>query len=274
MTSAKSNQVAPELAAERRLWKEQWEHFATDPLVERAMLERWIAPLSLGDLAGKEILDCGCGNGLHAMIMVQAGARSVHGVDYASWEGAAHRFKDQPALSFAFHDLCGDTPLPGQYDVVTCVGVLPHVPSPEVAVSNIARAVKPGGRLLIWATVREGNTPLLVFDTVKTAVTSWGGRRIKTLLATEMALASLPFQYAARVDSIRDRLPYGRYLAEISRFPFSRVVQNFYDALNVPRRILFTTAEARQWMEAAGLEVLVHPGADGKSCTWHGVRPL
>jgi 2-polyprenyl-3-methyl-5-hydroxy-6-metoxy-1,4-benzoquinol methylase len=240
-------------------------------MVEEArILERWLKPLTLQDLAGLEVLDAGCGNGLHAALIKKAGAKSVHGIDYAAWEVAQQRYSDVTGLQFSFHDLCAG-PAPGKHDLIVCLGVLPHVVDPEVAVHNMAAALKPGGRLLIWATVREGNLALYVFDRFKPLVTSWGGKRTKLALANTIALATLPGQVlASRFPVLAGALPYGRYLRELSSLARSRVVQNFYDAINAPRRNLFHQGDVTQWMRNMGLDVSVEISPDLKSRTWVG----
>jgi SAM-dependent methyltransferase len=258
---------------EQRMWNQQWAHYQPEMDVERPLLERWLRPVTLADLRGLEVLDAGCGNGNHTAILALAGAKRVRGVDYASWREAAARFGHLSNVEFGFHDLTAGPP-EGRYDLVTCIGVLPHVEDPRRGVLHLAAAVKPGGRLLIWATVREGNTGLMVFDTAKKALTTAGGPRAKGLVAKALALASRPAQLAAaRLGPVRAALPYGRYLAGLAALPLARVEQNFYDALNAPRRILFREHEVTAWMREAGLEVEAHVCEDAKSRTWIGRRP-
>lgn len=124
---------------EQRMWHQQWSHYQPELDIVRPLFERWLRPLSLSDLEGLEVLDAGCGNGGHTAIMAQAGAKRVTGLDYASWREAERRFAHLGNVSFGFHDL-GAGPPDGQYDLVVCVGVLPHVAEPVRAVTNWVRA--------------------------------------------------------------------------------------------------------------------------------------
>ena len=257
---------------EQRMWNQQWAHYQPELDVERPLLERWLKPLTLGDLEGLEVLDAGCGNGNHTAILALANAKRVKGVDYASWREAAERFGHMPNVEFGFHDLTAGPP-DGTYDLVVCVGVLPHVDDPRTGVLNLAKAVRPGGRLLIWATVREGNTGLMLFDAGKKVLTTAGGPGAKRLAAKSIAMLTRPAQWvAAHVPAASAALPYGRYLAGLAELPIARVEQNFYDAINAPRRILFREAEVTGWMREAGLKVDVRVCDDGKSRTWIGRR--
>jgi 2-polyprenyl-3-methyl-5-hydroxy-6-metoxy-1,4-benzoquinol methylase len=111
---------------EHARWKEQWAAFAADIDDEERILRRWIAPMALEEVRGLDVLDAGCGSGIHTAILLRAGARRVTGIDYAAWEVARDRFGHLEGASFAFHDLCASPP-PGEHDLVVNIGVLPHV---------------------------------------------------------------------------------------------------------------------------------------------------
>jgi 2-polyprenyl-6-hydroxyphenyl methylase / 3-demethylubiquinone-9 3-methyltransferase len=103
----------------------------------------------LAGLAGKQVLDIGCGGGILADSMARRGAR-VLGIDLAT----------KPLKVAQLHALEAGTPnveyrevsaealadeQPGSFDVVTCMEMLEHVPQPESVVRACAKLVKPGG---------------------------------------------------------------------------------------------------------------------------------
>jgi 2-polyprenyl-6-hydroxyphenyl methylase/3-demethylubiquinone-9 3-methyltransferase len=108
-------------------------------------------------LAGKEVLDVGCGGGILAEAMARSGAR-VKGVDLA----------DKPLKVAKLHLLESTLPVeyeaisaedlaarePARYDVVTCMEVLEHVPDPASTIGACARLAKPGGHLF-FATINR-----------------------------------------------------------------------------------------------------------------------
>ena len=100
-------------------------------------------------LAGKQVLDVGCGGGILADSMARKGAQ-VLGIDLAG----------KPLRVAQLHALEADTPnvryrevstetlaaeQPGSFDVVTCMEMLEHVPEPGAIVRACATLVKPGG---------------------------------------------------------------------------------------------------------------------------------
>ena len=106
----------------------------------------WIDRLST--LAGKSVLDVGCGGGILAEAMAYRGAR-VNGIDLAEkpLQIAQSHAQGRPidvnyALSNA-EDWAGVHA--GKYDIVTCMEMLEHVPDPKAVIAACAAMVKPGG---------------------------------------------------------------------------------------------------------------------------------
>ena len=107
----------------------------------------WISHLA--PLHNKQVLDVGCGGGILADAMARAGAH-VTGIDLATKSlkvAQLHALEAQtPRVAYreiGAEDLAAE--LPGQFDVVTCMEMLEHVPDPESVVRACAALVKPGG---------------------------------------------------------------------------------------------------------------------------------
>jgi SAM-dependent methyltransferase len=102
------------------------------------------------DLAGLLVLDAGCGGGRYARLAGASGARVV-GVDLSeAVTKAAELCSDMPEVLIIQADLL-DLPLADSaFDFVYSIGVLHHAPDPRRAFGQIARKVKPGGRLAVW----------------------------------------------------------------------------------------------------------------------------
>jgi SAM-dependent methyltransferase len=102
-------------------------------------------------LAGRDVLDVGCGDGTYALAAAGSGARVV-GVDRSPADvEAARRNAADAGVPLELH--VADAlaiPFPaGRFDVVLAVTVVCFVPDPAAAVSEIARVLRPGGVLVI-----------------------------------------------------------------------------------------------------------------------------
>ncbi len=109
------------------------------------------------DLAGKLVLDAGCGGGRYALLAARHGAKVV-GVDLSSAvDKASALCEGLPGVAIVQADL-GRLPLAERsFDLAFSIGVLHHGPDPRGAFREVARRVKPGGKLAVWLYRR--NTP-------------------------------------------------------------------------------------------------------------------
>lgn len=120
-------------------------------------------PLRLGwidgiaRLAGKQVIDVGCGGGILSESMARAGA-TVRGIDLSSKalkvadlhsleSGVAVTYEEIPVEDLAAR-------VPASVDVVTCMEMLEHVPDPQSIVRACATLVKPGG-LVFFSTINR-----------------------------------------------------------------------------------------------------------------------
>ncbi len=99
-------------------------------------------------LEGAKVLDIGCGGGILAESLSQCGA-GVTGIDMAEGplavarlhqieSGAVVDYRRMTAEEIAASE-------PGQYDVVTCLEMLEHVPGPAGVVLSVHDLLRPGG---------------------------------------------------------------------------------------------------------------------------------
>ncbi|RQP25929.1 bifunctional 2-polyprenyl-6-hydroxyphenol methylase/3-demethylubiquinol 3-O-methyltransferase UbiG [Piscinibacter terrae] len=100
-------------------------------------------------LIGKRVVDIGCGGGILSDSMARRGA-NVLGIDLATKAlkvAQLHALEAQtPNIEYrevAAEVLAAEAP--GQFDVVTCMEMLEHVPEPASVVRACSALVKPGG---------------------------------------------------------------------------------------------------------------------------------
>ena len=108
----------------------------------------WIA--ARASLSGRQVLDVGCGGGILAEAMARAGAE-VCGIDLSDQAlkvAQLHLLESRLPVRYeavSAEDLAGRSA--GQFDVITCMELLEHVPEPASTVAACARLLKPGGRV-------------------------------------------------------------------------------------------------------------------------------
>lgn len=103
-----------------------------------------------GDLAARKVLDIGCGGGILAEALAAKGA-DVTGIDMAELSlkvakmhlhesGLEVNYQQVPVEQFAEQH-------PAQFDIITCLEMLEHVPDPESIITAAIKLLKPGGHL-------------------------------------------------------------------------------------------------------------------------------
>ncbi|WNZ54979.1 bifunctional 2-polyprenyl-6-hydroxyphenol methylase/3-demethylubiquinol 3-O-methyltransferase UbiG [Microbulbifer sp. JTAC008] len=101
-------------------------------------------------VAGKKLLDVGCGGGILAEAMAQRGA-DVTGIDLGEAPlnvAKLHALESGVSVNYrkvAVEDLAEEAP--ESFDIVTCLEMLEHVPDPSSVIRACAKLVKPGGKL-------------------------------------------------------------------------------------------------------------------------------
>jgi SAM-dependent methyltransferase len=133
----------------------QWMRFRRTQLdsYTRTTLSRERARRCLGEglfenLARFDVLECGCGAGRFTEVLLREGAR-VTSVDLSNAVEAneancptseRHRIAQADILQLPF--------VPRSFDVVFCLGVVQHTPSPEETIGTLYEQVRPGGWLV------------------------------------------------------------------------------------------------------------------------------
>ena len=129
-------------------------------------------------LAGKTVLDVGCGGGILAEAMARRGA-DVLGIDLSIKPlRVAQLHALESGIDYLhYREVAVETlaaELPGHFDAVTCMEMLEHVPDPASVVRACAALVKPGG----W----------VFFSTLNRNAKSW----LMAVVGAEYVLKLLP----------------------------------------------------------------------------------
>ena len=109
-------------------------------------------------LAGARVLDVGCGGGLLAEALVDAGAQ-VTAIDLApSMIEVARLHAMERAVTIDYRAQSAESLLAAgtaPFDVLTCMEMLEHVPEPGAILATFGALVRPGGDLFV-STINRG----------------------------------------------------------------------------------------------------------------------
>ena len=109
-------------------------------------------PLSVFE--GKRCLDAGCGGGRGSILMAEAGASEVVGIDLSETNVATSRMRaEQRGLDQCTFQQASLLEVPFEdesFDVVWSNGVLHHTGDPDLTLHEIARVLKPGGWMWLY----------------------------------------------------------------------------------------------------------------------------
>jgi len=102
------------------------------------------------ELSGSVIVDVGCGGGILTEAMSLAGAK-VTGIDMADGPLTVARLhQTESGAEVSYEQMTAEAlaaSRPGEFDVVTCLEMLEHVPDPAQVIRSCAELVKPGGNV-------------------------------------------------------------------------------------------------------------------------------
>ncbi len=125
----------------------------------------------MGDISGKYLLDLGCGAGENSVYFAQKGARCV-ATDYspgmveialqlAAKNGVEIEGRTINAMEIDFPD--------HTFDLVYASNLLHHIPDPKIALSEMYRVLKPGGKACFWDPLKH-NPVINVYRRMATEV--------------------------------------------------------------------------------------------------------
>jgi len=258
----------PRLAGEAYVgsFGRQWNRYdVARPEEDEATFEAktGVAPRAL---AGLRVLDAGCGGGRYARLLGEHGAE-VLGVDLSSAvDKAASLCAGLPNVQIVQADLLDLPVAESAFDLVFSIGVLHHSPDPRRAFAEIARRVKPGGRLAVWLYRKNVAPQEWINSGVRALTTRMPARVLEPLCAGLGALGSVPV--------------LNRTLNKLVNFSAHpdwtlRVCDNF-DWWAPEHQSHHTMAELRSWFAEEGFEGLVdlRPMKSGRLYEWAYDRDL
>jgi SAM-dependent methyltransferase len=212
------------------------------------------------EMAGKRVLDVGCGAGRFTEVALSTGAQVI-ALDYSSAvEACWANNRDKGNLEVVQGDIYSLPFDPASFDFVYCLGVLQHTPDVEAAFEELPKQIRAGGRLAVDIYPKLWRNALSSKDWVRPLTKRMNPERLFRLVERDIVPTLLP------ISRLVGRLPFGRQLRRLipvsnyeGIFPLSReqlqewAVLDTYDML-APRYDQPQTAETlHQWFADAGM---------------------
>ena len=210
---------------------------------ERTFTEK--TGLTPADVAGKLVLDAGCGMGRFADVVSRWGGHVV-GIDLSLAVEAAHaNLAGRENVRIMQADLFHLPFPPGTFDIVYSIGVLHHTPDCEKAFRQLVPFVRPGGRLCVWVYGTMG--PWERFARLYRRVTVRMPRRLLHALCH----AAIPWYHVCRLPLVGPLL-WTLFPISLHPNPDWRVLDTF-DWYSPRYQSLHTFPEVYRWFQSEGL---------------------
>lgn len=210
------------MASEERFGYE-WKKYAEMTPVYEEQFRNWTS-MGPEDFTGKDVLDAGCGMGRNSYWPLRWGAKSVTAFDNdeQSLTSACATLAEFLNATVVRSDI-SHTPWENEFDLVLCIGVLHHVRNPRLALENLVRALRPGGKVVVWVYSYEGNELKVPLINALRVFTSWLPLPLVHVLAY---IFSLPLYLLIKLNILR-----GPYYRQLATFDFWHVQSIVFDQL-------------------------------------------
>lgn len=137
----------------------EWTKFQQiTPDYEKQFL-KWVTPLKPADFKSKAVLDAGCGTGRNSYWPLIYNASKVCAFDFDKHtvqvaKKNLSKFKNAKVEYMSIYNI----KYTNTFDIALCIGVLHHLENPKLAIKNLIKATKKGGRVVVWVYGYNGNS--------------------------------------------------------------------------------------------------------------------
>lgn len=248
----------------------------------RQQLQTWIAPVTFAELAGRKLLDAGCGKGRHLAVAAESGVEVAVGVDLSCAADVAYRNTARFPNVLVLQGDLNRLPVKTVFDYGWSIGVVHHVADTAGVMRRIVQtAIRPGGRFSAWLYGRENNDWIVkVVNPIRKRFTS----KMRPESLSDLSWLLAAFLYAASHGLYRPAeehgwtllqalLFYRPYITYLGRFDFEEIHSIVVDHLIAPVASYYTGPEVRGFAEGAGLTVLALTWVRQMSWAVYGERP-
>jgi len=224
----------------------------------------------IAEFAGARVADIGSGSGRIVRMLVEAGAAHVTAVEPSDAIVVLEaNTADLGSRVTCVHATGDRLPADLQLDWVVSIGVIHHIPDPDPVLRCAYRALRPGGRLLVWVYGREGNQAYLrIAEPLRVLTTRLPHVAIAALSAALSVALSLYIGVARIVPvPLRDYV-----LSTVAPLSWRKRRLVVYDQLRPTFAKYYSEREVRELLARCGFQSIATHHRHGYSWTAVGVR--
>jgi SAM-dependent methyltransferase len=145
---------------------DQWRHYRDNSgwYGSSELLADIVEPLvSVSEIRGKRVAEIGSGTGRIVAMLCAVGAEHVTAIEPSDAFSVLKENTSRLGKRVRCIHATGDQIPSDGFDMVFSIGVIHHIVDPIPTLQAARRALRPGGKLLIWVYGREGNSAYLAF---------------------------------------------------------------------------------------------------------------
>ncbi len=208
-------------------------------------------PITQSDVAGKRVLELGCGNASLMTHMAGWNPSYLEGVDLGdsvlSAEKNLANFKNWKITKADLTEYRSEG-----FDIVYCIGVIHHLKDPQKGFESLIKNTKKGGRFHGWVYAREGNGLIVyIVDPIRKIVSRLPWWFTKYFVATPLVI---PYYIYAKIISVFrnisvvKKLPLYEYSLWISKREFGFFRHVAFDQLVTPQTAYIKKEIIENWL--------------------------
>ena len=135
----------------------EWGYYSKILPIYEEQFRRWTSTIEIKDWKDKTFIDVGCGMGRNSYWPLKFGAKSgvAIDVDKKSIKSSKITLKGLPIVikQMSAYEINYEN----EFDIAFSIGVIHHLEFPQLAIKQMVKSVKHGGKVLIWVYGKENN---------------------------------------------------------------------------------------------------------------------